>query len=97
MTDEDRITVAGQGRALMVPEQAIWPQGEQKMVYVVVGGTAKLVPVTLGARQPGMVEVTSGLKAGDEIVVAGQLKLFEGAKVNAKPASAAAAHAPSAP
>ena len=90
MSAQVRISVAGQGRALMVPEQAIWPQGEQKMVYVVVAGTAKLVPVTLGARQPGTVEVTSGLKAGDEIVVAGQLKLFDGAKVNAKPAGAPA-------
>jgi len=81
-----------------VPEQAIWPQGEQKMVFVVVDGSAKLVPVTLGARQPGLVEVISGLKDGDEIVSAGQLKLFDGAKVAPKPAAApAAVAAPAAP
>lgn len=89
MSARVRIDLTNHGRALMIPEQAIWPSGEQKMVYLVVDGTAKLVPVTLGGRQPGLVEVTSGLKAGDEIVVAGQLKLFDGAKVVAKPPAAA--------
>jgi len=99
MSARVRIDLTNHGRALMVPEQAIWPSGEQKMVYLVVDGTAKLVPVTLGGRQPGLVEVTSGLKAGDEIVVAGQLKLFDGAKVVAKPPAAAppATAAPKAP
>lgn len=79
--------------ALMIPEQAIWPNGDEKMVYVVRDGVAKLVPVKLGARQPGLVEVVSGLKPGDEVVTAGQLKLFDGAPVAttaAKPGAAAA-------
>ena len=66
---------------LRVPEQAIWPNGDQKMVYVVKAGKAELVPVTLGMRQPGYVAVLSGLSAGDEVVTAGQLKLFPGAPV----------------
>ena len=81
------ITLDTNARALLVPEQAIWPSGEQKMVYVVVAGVAKLVPVTLGVRQPGLVEVTSGIKEGDEVVVTGQLKLHDGASVKAQPAS----------
>lgn len=88
MSARVRITLDSNARALLVPEQAIWPNGEQKMVYVVVDGAAKLVPVTLGARQPGTVEVTSGIKEGDEVVVAGQLKLHDGAKVATKPAAA---------
>jgi membrane fusion protein (multidrug efflux system) len=97
MSAQVRINLTEQGRALLIPEQAIWPSGEQKMVYVVVQGTAKLVPVTLGIRQPGLVEVTSGLKDGDEVVVAGQMKLFDGAKVTAKPAAAKPAAATTAP
>ena len=100
MSARVRITLDERSSALLVPEQAIWPQGEQKMVYVVVADTAKLVPVTLGARQPGLVEVTSGIKDGDEVVVAGQMKLFDGAKVAPRasqpgatvPAGAPAAH-----
>lgn len=88
MSARARITLDTSAHALLVPEQAIWPNGEQKMVYVVKEGVAKLVPVTLGTRIPGQVEVTSGLKDGDEVVVAGQLKLRDGAPVAPKPASA---------
>ena len=90
MSARARITLATNARALMVPEQAIWPAGEQKMVYLVIDGVAKLVPVTLGMRQPGQVEITSGVKEGDEVVVAGQLKLHDGAKVKPQPMTKAA-------
>jgi membrane fusion protein, multidrug efflux system len=66
---------------LMVPEQAIWPSGDQKMVYVVKDGKAELRPVTLGVREPGWVAIATGLEAGEEVVVAGQMKLFPGAPV----------------
>jgi len=97
MSARVQIVLGTNPNALMVPEQAIWPNGDEKMVYVVKDGVAKLVPVTLGVRQPGLVEVVTGLKAGDEVVTAGQLKLFDGAKVMtaaAKPgaAPASAAH-----
>lgn len=72
---------------LMIPEQAIWPNGEQKMVYVVHQGKADLVPVELGLRNPGWVEVKTGLKEGDVVITTGQMKLFPGAPVMlAKPA-----------
>lgn len=87
MSARVRITLSTSAHALLIPEQAIWPNGEQKMVYVVIKGVAKLMPVTLGTRVPGQVEVTSGLKEGDEVVVTGQLKLHDGAQVAAKPAS----------
>jgi membrane fusion protein (multidrug efflux system) len=72
---------------MMIPEQAIWPNGDQKMVYVVSKGKANLVPVQLGSREPGWVEIASGLKEGDVVITAGQMKLFPGAPVMlAKPA-----------
>ncbi len=78
-----QVTLALEASApvLRIPEQAIWPNGNQKMVYRVNAGKVKLVPVTLGAREPGWVEVKEGLKAGDEVVIAGQMKLFPGASV----------------
>ncbi len=88
MSARARITLSTSAHALLIPEQAIWPNGEQKMVYLVDKGVAKLAPVTLGTRLPGQVEVTSGLKEGDEVVVTGQLKLHDGAQVAPKPASA---------
>lgn len=61
--------------AVVVPEQAILPKGKQTYIYKVVEGKANLTPVQLGRRSPGQVEVVSGIKAGDTIVVDGLLKL----------------------
>jgi membrane fusion protein (multidrug efflux system) len=67
--------------AIVIPEQAIWPIGQDKTVYVVVDGKAQRRIVELGERQPGAVEITAGLEAGETVVTAGQMKLFEGAAV----------------
>jgi membrane fusion protein (multidrug efflux system) len=75
--------------ALMVPEEAIWPIGQEKTVYVIEDGVATRRNVRLGERKPGLVEVVSGLKRGEEIVVAGQMKLYEGAPVQTTPAMVA--------
>ena len=96
MSARVRITLSTTAKARLVPEQAIWPMGEQKTVFVIDNGKARQVPVELGTRLPGQVEVTSGLKAGDEVVTAGQLKLRDGAPAQgqapaAKPAAKPAA------
>lgn len=67
--------------AIVIPEQAIWPIGQNKTVFVVVDGKAQQRVVKLGERQPGFVEITDGLSAGEVIVTAGQMKLHDGAKV----------------
>ena len=86
------IELGHRASALLIPEQAIWPQGEAKMVYRIVNGVAQLVPVTLGTRLPGQVEVVSGLQAGDVVVTSGQLKIGDGSPVRiATPPAPAAA------
>ncbi len=40
-----------------------------------------LVPVTLGSRRYGVVQILSGVEAGDVIVTAGQIKLRPGMPV----------------
>jgi membrane fusion protein (multidrug efflux system) len=93
MSARVRIVLANSPSALVVPEQAIVPMGEQKNVYTVVQGKAKLVPVTLGERQPGAVQVTSGLKDGDVVITSGLQKIGDGAPVapnTGKPAAAPA-------
>ncbi len=67
--------------ALMVPEEAIVPQGGKQFVQTVVpeGDARKLVSkrveVTLGVRQAATVQVVTGLNADDTVVVAGQQRL----------------------
>ena len=69
--------------AIVIPEQAIWPLGQDKIVYVVEDGKAYQRAVRIGERKPGAVEIIDGLAEGEIIVTAGQMKLFEGASVQA--------------
>jgi membrane fusion protein (multidrug efflux system) len=67
--------------ALVIPEEAIVPQGGRAYVVKVVPGANKdeqiseRVAVKIGLRQPGKVEVLEGLSLGDTVVVAGQQRL----------------------
>jgi membrane fusion protein (multidrug efflux system) len=81
--------------AILVPEQAIWPQGHDAFVYKVADGKAMLTKVELGVRRPGEVEVVKGLTPTDMVVTDGQMKLKDGAPVMVlplPPAPAAAAN-----
>jgi len=66
---------------LLVPEQALVPEGDTQSIYRLDGDVARKVAVEVGRRRPGQVEVTKGLRAGDSIVVEGGEKLRDGAKV----------------
>ena len=80
------VSLAVKPDALLVPQEAIWPIGNDKILYIVEDGVANQRVVTIGERKPGYVEITAGLEAGEEVVVAGQMKLFPGAAVNTIPA-----------
>jgi len=81
------ITLQIKADALMIPEEAVWPIGQTKTVYVIQEGKAVQKTVTIGQRQDGMAEIVSGLSAGDEIVSAGHLKIFDGADVKSIPST----------
>ena len=68
--------------ALAVPETAIRPSERGFITFVVEGTVAHERIVELGLRTPdGLVEVTKGLKEGEQLVVRGGEALKEGAKV----------------
>ncbi|MFZ1416071.1 MAG: efflux RND transporter periplasmic adaptor subunit [Defluviicoccus sp.] len=75
------VIVTDRPQAIIVPEQAIIPFGNDRFVFRVVDGVAKRTKVTLGVRRLGAVEVVDGLKADDVVVTAGQLKLKDGTAV----------------
>jgi membrane fusion protein (multidrug efflux system) len=79
--------------ALVVPEQAIVPQGDEQYVFRIVDGKVTRVKVEVGQRREGKVEIVKGLDANDVVVTAGQLKLRDGMAVTVLgangPASAA--------
>ncbi len=76
-----QIDLGANPSALMIPTQAIIPQARNKKVIAVRNGIAAMETVTTGTRDSAMVEITSGLKAGDTILITGLLSTKPGAKV----------------
>jgi membrane fusion protein (multidrug efflux system) len=67
--------------ALVVPEQAIVPEGDEQYVFRVLDGKAVRTKVETGQRRDAKVEIVKGLSIDDVIVVAGQIKLRDGVPV----------------
>jgi membrane fusion protein (multidrug efflux system) len=65
---------------IVVPEQALIPQGTGFLVYLYQDEKVTPVPVQLGQRQKGTIALT-GIKAGDVVITAGQLKLQPGSPI----------------
>jgi membrane fusion protein, heavy metal efflux system len=64
-----RVTVAEQPVALMVPTSALQRFRDWDVVFIREGETYEARPVELGPRDGQNVEVTAGLRAGDQVVV----------------------------
>lgn len=75
------LEISKNDNALLVPEQALIPQGQQYFVMKVVDGKVEQVPVKIGQRRKAEVELVSGLSVGDVVIIAGQIKLQPGAPV----------------
>lgn len=66
-----RVIVGERANALLIPEEAIVPQGSEFFVYKVIDGQARKVAVKIGVRRDARVEIVEGLAAGDQVVTAG--------------------------
>jgi membrane fusion protein, multidrug efflux system len=75
-----RIVFEVRPRALVVPEEALVPQGgKQYLIKLVDGAGGKVtqrIEARIGLRVPGRVEILDGLRAGDSVVTAGQARLL---------------------
>ena len=76
-----RLVISERDDAILVPEQAIVPQGDKLFVYVIEDGKAALRPVRIGMRQAGRAEIVEGIQAGDVVITAGVQKIGPGAPV----------------
>ena len=76
---------------VMVPEESITVEGAKTHVFVVVDGKANKQNVVTGMREPGFVQIVSGLSEGDEIVTHGTSKVRPGSQVKVVDAKAAGA------
>lgn len=75
-------------QALLIPETSIVPVAENHFVYQLIAqpdGLYKVArkQVQIGLRQPGLVEIKSGLNVGDKVVSEGALRVRPGQVVKA--------------
>jgi membrane fusion protein (multidrug efflux system) len=82
---EARLATATRNNAIVVPEDAVQPLRTANVVWAVDGGKASRRVVQLGARSQGVVEILSGVKAGELVVVGGLERMAEGMPVGAQP------------
>lgn len=66
---------------VVIPEEALVTLDGKLAVYVVENGVAQQRSVALGMRLPPRIEVLSGVAAGEVLVIGGQHRLHDGARV----------------
>lgn len=70
-----------QKEALLVPREAVIKAEDKNVVWVIKEGQAQKKEVQIGESDGRRIIITAGLTEGEEVVVAGQENLQEGAKV----------------
>jgi membrane fusion protein, multidrug efflux system len=75
------LVVDQRDQAIVVPETALVPVGQDQFIYRVVDDKAVLTKVRVGQRRRGQVEIVDGLERGAVIVTEGTVKLRDGSAV----------------
>ena len=73
---EERVDV------ILVRADTLVPQGSEMAVFVATNNTAERRIVATGLRDADLVEITSGLKAGELVITRGQVGLADGAAIS---------------
>lgn len=78
-----RVEFSVRDNAVLVPEEALVPQGSRQFVFKVATDAtgqkvSQRVEARIGLRLPGQVEILGGLSAGDAVVTAGHARLLRG-------------------
>jgi multidrug efflux pump subunit AcrA (membrane-fusion protein) len=66
---------------VLIPADAIVREGDETAVFVAAGGKAARRPVKIGLADGARVEIVSGVKAGEAVIVDGQAGLPDGAAI----------------
>jgi HlyD family secretion protein len=73
--------VLGKGKVVLPAKALLGAATDKPYVFVVEGGKAKKVEVTIGLRNGVSVEILSPLKGGEEVIVSGQNYVSDGSAV----------------
>lgn len=77
------VSVVAQSKdnVIVIPFEAIFLKNSKPFVYTVKDNKAALTPIELGIRDKQLIEIKSGLKEGDQLIVQGHLRLYPNASV----------------
>lgn len=89
------LRVADKPNALTVPRNAVVTRGAEQVVYVIDGNVARQRLVELGIQGPERVEITSGIREGEQVAATGAAALQDGDRI-VLPGSPSAAPPPGA-
>lgn len=67
--------------ALVIPESALVPEGDDQFVFLVKDGKAIKTQIQVGERKPGLVQVLDGLSPGDRVITQGTLRVRDNSPV----------------
>ena len=78
------IEIDGEERVgvILVGVDSLVPQGTEMAVFVATNDRAERRMVTTGLRDADVVEITSGLKAGELVITRGQVGLADGTAIS---------------
>jgi membrane fusion protein (multidrug efflux system) len=76
-----QIVIEQRDNAILIPESAVFADGQGRYVYRVLDGRAVQTKVELGQRRPGQVEITGGLERDAVVVTAGHQQIRNGSRV----------------
>lgn len=74
--------IIGQADVYLVPERAVLLGQDRAYVFLNNKGFAKEIDVVTGALHGRDIEISGGFADGDEVVIKGAFKLYDGAKIN---------------
>jgi membrane fusion protein (multidrug efflux system) len=75
--------VRNQSQSLIIPEEAVIQEKDKKYALLVTAdNTVEKKEIVTGRRNPGILEVISGLKAGQQVIIQGLTRIRPGSSVN---------------
>ncbi len=75
--------VKNRSRSLIIPEEAVIQEKDKKFAFLVTSdNTVEKKEIVTGRRNPGKLEVISGLNAGQQVIIQGITRVRPGSSVN---------------
>lgn len=81
MLAQAEVAAINRSDVLTIPEQAVMTRATETTVFVVESGKARRKVVVLGIRGNGMIEILSGLQAGEAVIIDGLTALNDNDQV----------------